>query len=157
MSLKNLAAYRGAIRYVGRTRPLVQRLRSTDPPLSDQLNRAVISIALNVAEGAGEYSTRDKARFYRYALRSCTESLAILDVSLETGHMDAVEHAQCYGIGVHLTALLTRLVLATTSAQRRNRVAPSGAAQEAEPGGAHAEARSSSAALRKRDRDHDGA
>jgi four helix bundle protein len=36
---------------------------------------------LNIAEGAGEYSRPDKARFYRMAKRSATESAAILDVA----------------------------------------------------------------------------
>jgi len=35
---------------------------------------------LNIAEGAGEFSNSDKARFYRYAKRSATECAAILDV-----------------------------------------------------------------------------
>ncbi|HEY7677249.1 MAG TPA: four helix bundle protein, partial [Candidatus Methylomirabilis sp.] len=45
-----------------------------------QIQRAATSIPLNIAEGAGEYSRRDKARFYRFALRSATESSALLDV-----------------------------------------------------------------------------
>ncbi len=37
--------------------------------LSDQLQRAGLSIPLNIAEGAGEYSIDEKARFYRMAKR----------------------------------------------------------------------------------------
>ncbi len=47
--------------------------------LVDQLRRASTSISLNIAEGAGEFSAADKARFYRIARRSATESAAILD------------------------------------------------------------------------------
>ena len=47
--------------------------------LVDQLRRASTSIAFNIAEGAGEFSAADKARFYRIARRSATESAAILD------------------------------------------------------------------------------
>jgi len=35
---------------------------------------------LNIAEGAGEYSIDEKARFYRMAKRSATECAGILDV-----------------------------------------------------------------------------
>jgi hypothetical protein len=35
---------------------------------------------LNIAEGAGEFSTREKMRFYRMARRSATECAAILDI-----------------------------------------------------------------------------
>ena len=49
--------------------------------LGDQLSRASTSIALNIAEGAGEFSGKDKARFYRIALRSATECAAVYDVA----------------------------------------------------------------------------
>ena len=48
--------------------------------LADQLQRAATSVVLNLAEGAGEYSANDKARFYRMSKRSATECAAILDV-----------------------------------------------------------------------------
>ncbi len=48
--------------------------------LSDQLQRAGLSIPLNIAEGAGQYSIDEKARFYRMAKRSATECAGILDV-----------------------------------------------------------------------------
>jgi len=48
--------------------------------LADQLRRAAASIALNVAEGAGEFSPNEKARFYRIARRSATESAGLLDL-----------------------------------------------------------------------------
>ena len=47
--------------------------------LADQLRRAASSIAFNIAEGAGEFASDEKARFYRMARRSATESAAIFD------------------------------------------------------------------------------
>ena len=47
--------------------------------LGDQLRRAAGSIAFNIAEGAGEYRPKEKARFYRMARRSATECASILD------------------------------------------------------------------------------
>ena len=40
--------------------------------LSDQLQRAVLSISLNIAEGSCQYAI-DEKRFYRMAKRSATE------------------------------------------------------------------------------------
>jgi four helix bundle protein len=55
--------------------------------LADQLRRAAMSICLNIAEGAGEFSRSEKARFYRIGRRSATECAAVLDmcVRLELG------------------------------------------------------------------------
>jgi four helix bundle protein len=46
----------------------------------DQLERASLSVVLNVAEAAGRHSRRDKARFYAIARGSATEVAALLDV-----------------------------------------------------------------------------
>ena len=40
---------------------------------------------MNVAEGAGEFSRKDKSRFYRMARRSATECAAVLDVCRTLG------------------------------------------------------------------------
>lgn len=72
-------------------------------PLADQLQRAASSITLNIAEGAGEFSPAEKARFYRIAKRSATECAAIVDVA---------QHRSCIS-DEHFTAarsLLLRVV-----------------------------------------------
>ena len=59
--------------------------------LADQLDRASISIPLNIAEGAGEFARREKARFYRMARRSATECAAILDIVVELKLTDELQ------------------------------------------------------------------
>jgi four helix bundle protein len=46
----------------------------------DQLDRASTSIPLNIAEGNGKFSARDRARFFEMARRSALECAACLDV-----------------------------------------------------------------------------
>ena len=58
--------------------PLADRFPRGRAYLSDQLRRAVASIPLNIAEGAGEFAPADKAHFYRMARRSATETAAVL-------------------------------------------------------------------------------
>ena len=77
--------------------------------LADQLRRAATSIPLNIAEGAGEFSRRDKTRFYRIARRSAAECAAILDVCR---HLNlAAEHNITNGKELlnRIAAMLTRL------------------------------------------------
>ena len=49
--------------------------------LRDQLLRATSSVCLNLAEGYGRQSTRDRARFYAIAFGSLREVQAIFDLS----------------------------------------------------------------------------
>ena len=46
----------------------------------DQLDRAATSIALNIAEGNGKYSSKDRCRFFDTAHGSALECAAGLDV-----------------------------------------------------------------------------
>jgi four helix bundle protein len=110
-----LDVYRTAITYVKLTRPLVLRLKKDDPTMADQLHRAVLSIPCNTAEGAGEFSTGDKARLYRYALRSTAETVALLDAAHELRNSDAAEHRRMRKCAMRLFAMLTKLVLATVA------------------------------------------
>jgi len=48
--------------------------------LSDQLTRASASVALNLAEGLGRSSKKDRARFFEIAKASAMECSAVLDL-----------------------------------------------------------------------------
>ena len=53
--------------------------------LRDQLDRASVSIVLNLAEGAGRRTLPDKAQFFAIARGSATECAAVLDLLLARG------------------------------------------------------------------------
>ena len=77
---EKLDVYRASIEFVATANSVAEGLPRGSSYLVDQLHRAASSIPLNIAEGAGEYSSKEKARFYRMARRSATECAAILDV-----------------------------------------------------------------------------
>lgn len=77
---EKLDAYHIAIEFVVLSDSVVEHLPRGRGYLSDQLQRAALSIPLNIAEGAGEYAIDEKSRFYRMAKRSATECAGILDV-----------------------------------------------------------------------------
>ena len=84
---ERLDVYQVALTFFVIANDVVENLPRGRGYLADQLQRASTSVALNVAEGAGEYSAKDKARFYRMAKRSATECAAILDVCQRLGLM----------------------------------------------------------------------
>lgn len=97
-------AYRLA---VGVRARVVRWLPLSRAELSDQLDRASISAALNIAEGAGRSTPREQARHYAIARGSAFECLAILDlIDLES---TAIETAETRELLVRLYAVLTRL------------------------------------------------
>lgn len=77
---EKLTVYQIAIEFVILANEVIELLPRGRAYLSDQLQRAALSISLNIAEGAGEYAVDEKARFYRIAKRSATECAGVLDV-----------------------------------------------------------------------------
>lgn len=55
----------------------------------DQLDRASTSIPLNLAEGNGKFSKKDRCRFLDIAMSSALESAACLDVLVAKNHFKA--------------------------------------------------------------------
>jgi four helix bundle protein len=87
---EKLEVYQKALRFFGIADRIAERL-SRRNDMRDQLQRASGSIVNNTAEGAGEFSPREKARFYRMARRSAIECAATLDSALEINLIAADE------------------------------------------------------------------
>ena len=80
-----------------------------DAILRDQLLRASVSIVLNIAEGAGRRSRRDKARFYSMARGSAAECGAILYLLRARGVASEAEYASSRKLIVRIVQMLSRL------------------------------------------------
>ena len=68
--------------------PWIFRIQRAYPYLSDQLKRASLSIQLNLAEGVGRLSSRDKKQFYIRARASVNECVSILQTMQDLGILD---------------------------------------------------------------------
>jgi len=78
---EKLTVYQRALQFAGWSQVLIDSL-TNKTSTRDQLERAGDSIALNIAEGNGKFSQRDRARFFQIAYGSALESAARLDLSL---------------------------------------------------------------------------
>ena len=87
MSLK---IYPVILDLVRRLSPLIRVLRARSSALADQMERALISIPLNVAEGAYSRGRNRQARF-QSAATSARETLACLETAEAMGFIGPVE------------------------------------------------------------------
>ena len=78
---EKLDVYREAINFCGWVGEFLASI-SAKAAAKDQLDRASTSIRLNIAEGNGKFSAKDRARFFEMARGSALECAACLDVLL---------------------------------------------------------------------------
>jgi four helix bundle protein len=76
---EKLDVYREAIAFCAWTGELLNAI-TAKAAAKDQLDRASTSIPLNIAEGNGKFSVKDRARFLEIARGSALECAAALDV-----------------------------------------------------------------------------
>ena len=79
--------------------------------LRDQLSRSSISVALNIAEGADEYSAREKVRFYRMARRSAAESAGAMELLVRFGVIDRQEIENALNLLNQSAAMLSSMMM----------------------------------------------
>ena len=78
---EKLDVYQEAIAFCGWVGEFLTEI-SSKAAAKDQLNRGSTSIPLNIAEGNGKFSSKDRARFFEIARGSALECAACLDVLL---------------------------------------------------------------------------
>ena len=100
---EKLDVYQCALRDAALAFQILQKIPRGHSELCDQLRRATISIPLNIAEGAGKPSDKDRSRFHAIARGSAMECGAILDLL----HLQALAEAQTV---TEAKSLLVRLV-----------------------------------------------
>ena len=69
-------------------------------PMKDQFARASLSVVLNLAEGSGKPTAKDRKKFYRISLGSLREVQAILSITNQS-HLEP----QADKLGAHIYKL----------------------------------------------------
>lgn len=76
--------------------------------LIDQLRRAAISIALNIAEGSSRTKI-DFNHFLSLARGSCYECVAILTIARDQGYIDKIRYGEVYEKGEKIARMISAL------------------------------------------------
>jgi len=111
---EKLDVYQAAIELVVLINTIVQHLPKGRSYLADQFQRAGTSVPLNIAEGAGEYSTAEKGKFYRIAKRSATECAAILDICRRLYLVQESQYLKGRELLMRIVAMLTKMAQGTS-------------------------------------------
>jgi four helix bundle protein len=101
--------YRAALELIIVIKDVVEKFPKGNGYLTDQLQQAGTSVPLNIAEGAGEYSANEKARFYRIAKRSTTECASILDVCKQLQVISEDLYKRGRELLLRIVAMLTKM------------------------------------------------
>ncbi len=78
--------------------------------LKDQLIRSSSSTALNIAEGSGRSTQKDKRNFYIIAKGSLYESVALLDILLDQSYIESKVYDYLYKEYEEATRMLFGLI-----------------------------------------------
>jgi four helix bundle protein len=108
MNPRNLRAYSRARELVALVREIVDVVEG-HADLKDQGRRAASSALLNLAEGCGRRTEKDRRRFFDMAKGSAYEVVAVADVAFELGLIDAGLQARVVDVGDKLGGCLYRM------------------------------------------------
>jgi four helix bundle protein len=108
---KNLDVYRLAMEFIELAAEIAKRVPRGQGQLADQLRRASGSVGYNIGEGAGEFASREKARFYRIALRSATESATIIDIIHRFGYIEIAVLQRAEHVLERIIQMLAKLTI----------------------------------------------
>jgi four helix bundle protein len=85
---ENLQVYQKAVQFCAWATPIIDGLTSK-LAAKDQFDRASTSIVLNIAEGNGKRSYRDRSRYFDIARGSAVECAGCFDVLVARGKLSA--------------------------------------------------------------------
>ncbi len=105
-----LDVYRLSIEYVASSFAVAKDLNGCHRHARDQWLRAAQSIPLNIAEGNGKRSLKDRSRFLDIARGSALECVAIQDILAATSGLDDTRHAGLKRMLHRIVSMLTRLI-----------------------------------------------
>jgi four helix bundle protein len=105
-----LNVYRLSIAYVASSFTIAKELNGCHRHARDQWLRAAQSIPLNIAEGNGKRSLKDRSRFLDIARGSALECVAIQGVLAATSGLDAQRHAELKRMLHRIVSMLTKLI-----------------------------------------------
>jgi len=110
-NFEKLELYQRSLEFVNNMYNIIKKIPKDERfELSSQLNRAALSISLNLAEGFSNHYKKDKNRFFRIARGSVFECIPGLTISLRRKYIDNEDfqamYQECYELSRRISGLI---------------------------------------------------
>jgi len=89
---ENLDVYKKSVDLADEVSKLTEAFSRGNYYLTDQLNRAALSISANIAEGNGRFHKADRANFFRIARGSAFECIPLLELCRRKSFISDEQH-----------------------------------------------------------------
>ena len=109
LDYERLDVYQCALQFAALSFQVLEKMPRGHGELADQLRRATISIPLNIAEGAGKTTDRERARFHAIARGSAMECAAIVDLLRLQALVDMETATTAKALCVRIVSMLSRM------------------------------------------------
>ena len=107
---ENLQVYQKAVDLAGRIAEMTEGFPRGYYFLVDQLNRAALSVAANLAEGNGRFTKADRRNFFTIARGSAQECVPLLEIGRRRGFVTEAQHAELRGELEVIAKMLSGLI-----------------------------------------------
>lgn len=108
--VEKLQVYQKALDFAEQTSKLCESFPKGTYYLTDQLNRAALSISLNIAEGNGRFHKAERRNFFYIARGSCHECVPILEICYRRRFITEQNHKQLKSNLVQISSMITGLI-----------------------------------------------
>ena len=88
----------------------ISRSSGLNKIIADQLFRASLSIPLNIAEGSGRFTAKDRRNFFIIARASVFECLAILDSIINENHFSEIHYSNLINDADEISRMLYTMI-----------------------------------------------
>jgi four helix bundle protein len=106
---EKLTVYQKSLQFIVWLQKILERIPKKYS-VNDQLDRSSTSIPLNIAEGNGKYSKKDKCRHFDIARGSALESAGALDVLVKKGLLKEEEILEGKEMLFEIVSMLVGLI-----------------------------------------------
>jgi four helix bundle protein len=107
---EKLEVYKKAVTLYMRITELKLNSDYHDKTIANQLLRSTLSISLNIAEGSGKESKKDKRNFLLISRGSLYETVSILNILKVKGTLSDQTHSELYGLSTEISKMLHAMI-----------------------------------------------